>query len=177
MAALKNHQESINGYSNSGRSISSRYYVQLSGRQCSCPTTPYSGTFIPTLWSGKLTAKFYKTTIFGEISNTDYQGEISGMGDRVIINTIPDLTIKDYKLGGNLEYEMPQGETIDLVIDRGKYFAFHVNDLLELQSKPNLMSMFTDDATERMKISIDSDLLYRTFLQARRLLELLQPDT
>ena len=133
------------------------------GGSAAAPTTPYSGTFIPTLWSGKLTAKFYKTTIFGEISNTDYQGESSGMGDRVIINTIPDLTIKDYKLGGNLEYEMPQGETIDLVIDRGKYFAFQVNDLLELQSKPNLMSMFTDDATERMKIAIDSDLLYRTF--------------
>lgn len=133
------------------------------GGSAPAPTTPYSGTFIPTLWSGKLTAKFYKTTIFGEIANTDYQGEIANMGDRVIINTTPDLTIRDYKLGGNLEYEMPQGETIDLIIDRGKYFAFQVNDLLELQSKPNLMGMLTDDATERMKIAIDSDLLMKTF--------------
>ena len=133
------------------------------GGSAAAPTTPYSGTFIPTLWSGKLTAKFYKTTIFGEISNTDYQGEISNVGDRVIINTVPDIVIKDYKLGGNLEYDMPQGETIDMVIDRGKYFAFQVNDIMELQSKPSLMNMFTDDATERMRIAIDSDLLYKTF--------------
>jgi hypothetical protein len=51
--------------------------------------TAYSGTFIPTLWSGKLAQKFYAATVFGEIANTDWQGDITGMGDTVIINTIP----------------------------------------------------------------------------------------
>ena len=45
------------------------------------PTTPYSGTFIPTLWSGKLAKKFYAKTIFGGITNSDWFGEISNMGD------------------------------------------------------------------------------------------------
>ena len=28
--------------------------------------------FIPEIWSGKLQVKFYKSTVFGEIANTDY---------------------------------------------------------------------------------------------------------
>jgi len=32
----------------------------------------YSGSFIPTLWSGKLLAKFYQNTMLSEIANTDY---------------------------------------------------------------------------------------------------------
>jgi hypothetical protein len=40
-------------------------------------TTPaLSGTFIPTIWSGKLNVKFYATTVFGEIANTNYEGDI-----------------------------------------------------------------------------------------------------
>ena len=31
-------------------------------------------TFIPQVWSGKLTVKFYTATVFGEIANTDYEG-------------------------------------------------------------------------------------------------------
>lgn len=31
----------------------------------------YSGNFIPEIWSGKLQVKFYKATVFGEISNND----------------------------------------------------------------------------------------------------------
>ena len=51
-------------------------------------TSPaYSGTFIPQVWSTKLQVKFYDASTFSAISNTDYQGEIKGMGDKVIIRT------------------------------------------------------------------------------------------
>ena len=36
---------------------------------------------------------------------------------------------------GDAEDEAPI-ETLELVIDQGRYFAFHVNDLLALQSQP-----------------------------------------
>jgi len=85
--------------------------------------TAYSGTFIPTLWSGKLAQKFYAATVFGEIANTDWQGDITGMGDTVIINTIPTITINDYEIGQNLAYEIPAPSTISLTINKGKYFG------------------------------------------------------
>lgn len=126
----------------------------------------FSGTFIPTLWSSKLNAKFYTATVFAEIANTNWEGEIKNMGDKVVINQIPDLAISTYSPGAGLQYQVPTPSTIEMVIDKGKYFAFHVNDLLALQSQPKLMDMFSDDASMQMKIQIDSNVIYRTFLDA-----------
>lgn len=127
--------------------------------------TAYSGTFIPTLWSGKLAQKFYAATVFGEIANTDWQGDITGMGDSVIINTIPTITINNYSIGQNLAYEIPAPSTITLTISKGKYFGVNVNNVLELQAKPKLMDVFTNDAAMQMKIAIDTDVLAGTFNQ------------
>jgi hypothetical protein len=127
--------------------------------------TAYSGTFIPTLWSGKLAQKFYAATVFGEIANTDWQGDITGMGDSVIINTIPTITINNYSIGQNLAYEIPAPSTITLTINKGKYFGVNVNNVLELQAKPKLMDVFTNDAAMQMKIAVDTDVLAGTFNQ------------
>lgn len=121
-----------------------------------------SGSFIPTLWSAKLNQKFYKATVFGEIANTSYEGEISGRGDKVVINNRPDITINDYQVGTSLSYQVPTPSTVELPIDRAKYFAFQVNDVVAYQSQPKLMDMFSDDASMQMKISIDSSVLLGT---------------
>lgn len=126
----------------------------------------YSGAFIPTVWSAKLNAKFYKASVYGEIANTDWQGEISNMGDKVIINTAPTITVSPYTVGTNLTYQVPTPEVQELLVDKGFYFAFQINDVLEYQAKPNLMDMFAEDAAEQMRIAIDSTVLYNTFTQA-----------
>jgi hypothetical protein len=127
-------------------------------------TSPaYSGTFIPAVWSAKLNAKFYAASVFGEISNTDWEGEISSMGDKVIINTAPTLTVSDYVVGTPLLYQVPTPDTTELNIDKGKYFAFQIADVLEYQAKPALMDMFSTDAGEQMRIAMDSTILYNTF--------------
>lgn len=130
-------------------------------------TTPaYSGTFIPTIWSGKLNVKFYAATTFGDISNTNWQGEISGLGDKVIINNVPTITISEYTVGMNLSYEVPTPNVIELVIDKAFYFGVGVNDVLEYQAKPELMGMFTDDASNQMKIKVDTECFLNTFTDA-----------
>jgi hypothetical protein len=126
-------------------------------------TDSYSGKFIPSIWSAKLNAKFYAASVFGEISNTDYQGEISSMGDKVYINTAPTLTVQNYSAGATLTYQVPTPDMQELVIDKGKYAAFQINDVLEYQAKPNLMDMFAADAAEQMRIAIDSTVIYNCF--------------
>ena len=120
----------------------------------------YSGTFIPTLWSSKLNRKFYLSTVFGEIANTDYQGEISGLGDKVVINNIPDITISDYTIGGTLTYMVPTPNTVELQIDRAKAFSFQVSDVVAHQSKPAMMETFSNDASQKMKIAVDRTVIY-----------------
>lgn len=127
-------------------------------------TTPaYSGTFIPSIWSAKLNVKFYAASVFASICNRNWEGDISNIGDKVTINNIPSLTISDYVVGTNLNYQTPTPNTIELLVDRAKYFGFNVADVLEYQSKPDLMNMFSNDAAEQMRTVIDSTCIYRTF--------------
>lgn len=129
-------------------------------------TSPaYSGNFIPQLWSGKLNVKFYAATVFGEIANTNYEGEIKALGDKIRINNVPSITINNYTVGQVLSSQVPAPSIVDLTIDTAKYFNFQVSDVLAYQSKPNLMATFSDDATKQMAIAIDRDVLLAEFNQ------------
>lgn len=122
--------------------------------------------FIPEIWSGKLIEKFYAATVLAAISNTDYEGEIRNKGDTVKIRTKPTITIKDYRADGLLELERPRGSVIDLLIDKGKYFNTILDDVMEVQSDLQNMSMWADDASEQMKIIVDTDVLRSLYNQA-----------
>jgi hypothetical protein len=115
--------------------------------------------FIPEIWSGKLVEKFYASTVLAAISNTDYEGEIRNHGDRVKIRTKPTVTIRDYKADGLLGLDRPTGGTVELYIGNGKYFSLVVDDVMELQSDLNLLSMWSDDAAQQLKIAVDQDVL------------------
>ena len=129
----------------------------------SYPVSPgrpnYSGNFIPEIWSGKLIENFYDATVLAAISNTDYEGEIRQYGDAVNIRTTPEITIRDYVKGQSLTVENPDKPKIQLLIDKGEYFACVEDDVDKVQSDINLMDTWTKDASERMKIKIDQRVL------------------
>jgi hypothetical protein len=126
----------------------------------------YSGNFIPVIWSGKLQVKFYKATVLSDITNNDWEGEISQQGDTVVIRTIPNITIRDYSKGQTLVHERPNSDPITLYIDKGKYFDFVVDDVDKVQSDVQLLNMFSDDASEQMKIVIDQQVLGTVYADA-----------
>lgn len=115
--------------------------------------------YIPEIWSGKLIEKFYASTVLGAISNTDYEGEIRNQGDRVKIRTKPTITISDYSADMQLALQRPSGNSVELFIDQGKYFNTIVDDVMEVQSDLNLLNIWSDDAAEQMKITIDTSVL------------------
>jgi hypothetical protein len=119
----------------------------------------YSGNFIPEIWAGKLIENFYDATVLAAISNTDYEGEIRQFGDTVNIRTTPEITIRDYVKGQTLTVESPEKPKIQLVIDKGEYFACVEDDVDKIQSDINLMDAWSKDASERMKIKIDTRVL------------------
>ena len=135
--------------------------------QGSFTTNPeYTGTFIPQLWSSKLNAKFFANTMMTEIANTDWEGEIANQGDTIRIRTAPSITIRDYggPGGAALTNEVPTPITIDMQIDKGKYFAVQVSDVLAHQADMELMNMFTDDAAKQLKINIENDCFHNWFV-------------
>lgn len=119
----------------------------------------YTGKFIPEIWSGKLQAKFYSSTVLAEITNNDWEGEIRDMGDKVQIRTIPNITINNYTKGLTLATEVPQTSLVELNIDQGKYFQVVVDDVDKIQSDLSLMDIFTNDASQQLKINIDTAVL------------------
>lgn len=124
----------------------------------------YSGAFIPTLWSGKLLAKFYQNTILSEVTNTDYEGELKNQGDTVRIRLAPSISISDYTVGQSLSYEVPTPIFQDMQVNKGKYFGVQVNDVLAYQSDIALMNMFTEDAAKQLKIAIENEVFFNSFV-------------
>lgn len=130
------------------------------GTQAFTPPTPaYTGVFIPELWSGKIIEKFYDATVLAAIANTDYEGEITSYGDKVTIRTKPTITINNYNAYDSLSTEAPSSTVVELLIDRGKYWSTVLDDVMEVQSDLDHLSMWADDASEQMKIDIDTDVL------------------
>jgi len=142
--------------------VSGNYYGAGSG------VDSYSGAsgFIPEIWSGKLQVKFYKSTVLGEITNNDWEGEIKGSGDKVYIRSIPSITINNYQKGMNLSNQVPTSTPLELLIDKGKYFSVVLDDVDKVQADVSLMDMFTDDAAQQMKIAIDADVLSAVYADA-----------
>jgi len=141
-------------------STTSGYYTSGS------TTDAYSANFIPEVWSGKLQVKFYKSTVLGEITNNDWEGEIKGQGDKIHIRTIPTITISNYTKGMSLTSQVPQSTPLELNIDKGKYFQVVIDDVDSVQADVKLMDIFTNDASQQMKIAIDGDVLGSVYADA-----------
>lgn len=119
----------------------------------------YSGTLIPTLWSKKLLERFYDASVITAISSTSYLGEIKNQGDTVRINRVPDITITPYKMGDTLVHQRPAAQTFDLFIDQGNYWDFILDDVADLQALIEMTGPWAENASERMKITVDTEVL------------------
>lgn len=118
----------------------------------------YSGVWIPEVWSTKLNRKFYDASVLPMISNTDWEGEIKDVGDKVIIRQIPDITIRDYAKGQSLVYEQPESENVELLVDKGHYWAIRLDDVDKVQQDVEWIGKFTSDASEQLKIKVDTQV-------------------
>jgi hypothetical protein len=124
--------------------------------------TGTSANFIPEVWSKKLLINFYKTTVLEQICNTDYEGEISGQGSKVIIRHTPTVGISDYDPMSATpisSYDDLGESTTELNIDNAKMFSFKVDDVLRAQADVELVNNATRDAGEKMKIALDTQVL------------------
>jgi hypothetical protein len=122
-------------------------------------TPAYSGIFIPTIWSGKFVEKFYDATVLGAIASTDYEGEIRNYGDTVNIRTHPTITINAYSANQALTVQRPSSPLVQLQINSGAYFNTVLDDVMEIQADVDLLSNWADNASEQMKVYVDTAIL------------------
>jgi hypothetical protein len=125
----------------------------------SAPSPAYSGVFIPVIWSGKFVEKFYDATVLGAIASTDYEGEIRNFGDTVNIRTHPTINIQAYAANQALVVQRPSSPLVTLSINQGAYFNTVLDDVMEIQSDVDLLSNWADNASEQMKVYVDTAIL------------------
>ena len=119
----------------------------------------FSGIFIPAIWAGKFIEKFYDATILGAIASTDYEGEIKNFGDTINIRTHPAITINAYSVDQALNVQRPSSNLVVLSINSGAYFNTVLDDVMEIQADVDLLSVWADNASEQMKVYVDTVIL------------------
>lgn len=104
-------------------------------------------TFIPEVWVARLLANYNRNLVVAALANRNYEGEIRQYGDTVHINSLNELTVKDYTPNVKID-EPEQLTTVDqtLVIDHGKYYNFYVDDVDAVQARGELMDAAMADA-------------------------------
>ena len=122
-------------------------------------STGSTSQYIPAIYSALLIKKFYPQTIFGKISNTNYEGDIKSQGDTVYIRTRPTIETFRYKKGMVLPVQNPESPYVTLKIDQGEGFSFAIDKVDEFQSDIKLMNVWAEDATAQMKQVIDRNVL------------------
>jgi hypothetical protein len=113
--------------------------------------------FIPEIFSKLLQSKFYAQSVLPAISNTDYEGEISGQGDKVTIRTVPAVTINDYT--GSITNQELTTSKVELLIDKAKYYSFKIGNVLGVQADIDLLEEASNDAAEGMRVSVETSVL------------------
>jgi len=122
-------------------------------------STGSTSQYIPAVYSALLVKKFYPKTVWGMISNTDYEGDIKAQGDTVYIRTRAKIETFRYKKGMVLPVQNPESPYLTLKIDQGEGFSFAIDRVDEFQSDIKLMNEWADDASQQMKQVIDLNLL------------------
>lgn len=100
------------------------------------------------------------------ICNTKWEGEIAGMGSKVIIRNRPDIAVGDYVVNGSMSYQDLNDDKVELLIDKAKYTAFKVDDVDKAQADINFINETSMEASEKMKISVDTDMLGSVYSSA-----------
>jgi len=115
--------------------------------------------YVPVIFSGKLLTKFYASSVLTAVSNTEYEGEIKKYGDTVKIRQTPDITIRDYTKGQVLTNEQPTTTSVELYINKGKYWSFVTDDVDDVQTDiKGYIGNWTEDASKQMIITVETEV-------------------
>lgn len=93
-------------------------------------------TFKPEVWAAVLLSSLKKALVFGDLVNSDYEGEIREAGDTVTVNSVSRPTIGTYQPGiTNIDPQQLTTAQRKLVVDQAKYFAFEIDDVDARQAR------------------------------------------
>jgi len=117
------------------------------------------GNAFPEIFSQKVLMFFRKSSVAEDITNTDYEGEISDKGDTVRIIKEPTIVTQSYTRGKKLDVQDLVDDEETLVVDQGNAFAFKVDDIEKKQTHMNWETLAVQSAGYSLRDAYDTNIL------------------
>jgi len=121
----------------------------------------YSGNLIHPVVTQELIERFYCSTIFGEISTTNYLGQLNAGGDQITFWREPCVIVRDHIKDGSIVHDTLESAPITLVIDKAKEFSLKIARVDEkmMQMWDTFKNSFLKGASRELAKQIDCEIL------------------
>jgi hypothetical protein len=119
------------------------------------PTT--AAKMIAEKWTKKIELPFYKALYFAELV-TRRDDLVSDGGNKINIPFLSTYDARDKTAGTAVTYDANTETEIELTINKHKYLAFLIEDIVKVQSNYNLQEAYRGAQKEALVRAIDTDL-------------------
>jgi hypothetical protein len=102
--------------------------------------------------------KLRKDLVYAPLFNENWAGDF-GPGAALKIPTIGSVTVNDHTRYSDISWEEPTDDSTTLSVDQDKYFAIAVDDADELESNPDILAAYTEEAAYQLDDTIDQFLI------------------
>lgn len=121
----------------------------------------YSNSLITPLFRMDLLERFYTTTVYSDISSTEYTGELTKGGDQITFMREPKVIVRDYQKNGKITHDTIDGEPVTMTVDYAKTFSIKMNhiDEKQIQNFDKWKAAFLKSAGYELTRAIDPQLL------------------
>jgi hypothetical protein len=112
--------------------------------------------FIQTVWVANIMENLKKAHVFASLANTDYQGQLKNLNDKVKVMQVADVTITAFVRNTDLTVQDMDDAGTELAVDQPYYFNFKVEDVEAVQVKAQLLQKTTANAAYGFRDTVDS---------------------
>jgi len=115
----------------------------------------------PDIVSGQLLQRLNDASVFAQVSNTDYEGEITNFGQSVRIVEIGAVTINSYTMGSTSDITIEQlpDASKTLQINQAAYYGFTIDDADNAQARIKVLSDGITEAAWGLRDNIDAYII------------------
>lgn len=120
-------------------------------------TTTTAAKMIAEKWTRKIEMPFYKALYFQDLV-TRRDELVSDGGNKINIPFMSTYDARDKAAGTNVTYDANTETEIELTINKHKYLAFTIEDIVKVQSNYNLQEAYRGAQKEALARAVDTDL-------------------
>lgn len=120
-------------------------------------TTTTAAKMIAEKWTRKIEKPFYNAIYFADLV-TRRDELVSDGGNKINIPFLSSYNARDKASGTAVTYDANTETEIELSINKHKYLAFVIEDIVKVQSNYNMQEAYRGAQTESLARAMDSDL-------------------